>query len=192
MSTRKKKATRLTSVPVVVDCDPLLRALVSKATSHGQPLKDLARELGVSYERLAQWRRGKSTMRTAHRSVHERAARYLEIPVVLVLVLSGLVELRDFIWPEDESLEERLRQELEVMRNDPLVAAFAPESLQSAAPEVRLFTAFLYRQLQGSSEMARRGLPWMSALHRAVVAQAHGAADMVGEPATGRNSSGLF
>lgn len=191
MSTRKKRATRMASAPVVVDRDPLLRVLVAKAARQGLPLKDLASQLGVTYERLAQWRRGKSTMKTAHRSVHECAARYLEVPVVLVLVLGGVVKLHDFIWPEDESLERRLRQELEAMRHDPFVAAFVPESLQSAAPEVQLFAAFLYRQLQGSSEMSRRGPAWMSALHRVIVAQAHGAADM-DEPATEANLSGLF
>lgn len=172
MSTHRKssRASRSAPPPVVLDDDPLLRILVAKATSRGQPLKSLAQELGVSYGRLAQWRREKTAMRMAHRSVHTRAARYLGIPTVLALVLAGVVSLEDFVLPGPESLDERLSAQIEEMRHDPFFAAFVPTALVSVAPEVRLFIAFLYRQARGIPNAQQQGLPWVTDLHQAVVA----------------------
>lgn len=171
-STQRKssRASRAAPPPVIFDEDPLLRILVAKATSRGQPLKSLAQELGVSYGRLAQWRREKAAMRIAHRSVHARAARYLGIPTVLALVLAGVVGIEDFVLPGPESLDERLRKQFEEMRHDPFFAAFVPPCLVSAAPEVRLFVAFLYGQARGISSTPQQGMPWVTDLHRAVVA----------------------
>lgn len=154
--------------PVVADEDPLLRILVAKAATQGLPLKSLAKELGVTYGRLAQWRREKTAMRSAHRSVHVRAARYLGVPTVLSLVLAGMVGLEDFIWPEPESLDARLRRDMEEMRHDPYVAPFLPPSLEAAAPDLILFIVFLYRQSKGASAPQRQQ-PWLTGLHRAVV-----------------------
>lgn len=172
MSTQRKKsrATRTAPPPVVLDDDPLLRILVAKATRRGQPLKSLAQDLGVSYGRLAQWRREKTALRMAHRTVHARAARYLGIPTVLGLVLAGVVRLEDFVWPAPESLDERLRKEIEEMRHDPFFAPFVPTSLDSAAPELQLFITFLYRQARGNPSTPQCGQPWVTELHQAVVA----------------------
>jgi len=146
----------------------LLRILVAKAATRGQPLKTLAKELGVTYGRLAQWRRETSAMRSAHRSVHVRAASYLGVPTVLTLALAGVVGLEDFIWPESETLEARLRRDIEEMRHDPHVAAFLPATLATAPLELQLLIAFLYRQLKGIDAL-RREQPWQTDLHRAVV-----------------------
>lgn len=165
---KKTRTARAGPPPLLMDEDPLLRILIAKAATQGQPLKTLAKELGVTYGRLAQWRREKSAMRSAHRSVHVRAARYLGVPTVLTLALAGVVGLEDFIWPESETLEARLRRDIEEMRHDPHVAPFLPRSLAVAPPDLKLFIAFLYRQLKGV-DAPEREQPWLSSLHRAVV-----------------------
>ena len=146
----------------------MLRILVAKAAAQGQTLTSLAKELGVTYSRLTQWRREKFAMRSAHRSVHLRAARYLGVPTALTLALAGVVGLEDFIWPESETLEARLRRDIEEMRHDPHVAAFLPSSLAIAAPELQLLIVFLYRQLKGV-DAPQREQPWLAGWHRAVV-----------------------
>ena len=94
MKTKVKRAStgkRGSPPPVLRDEQPLLRALVAEAARRGDTLAGLAKALGVSYERLAQWRRNVSAIRNAHGFVHENAARYLGVPTVLVLVLAGVV-----------------------------------------------------------------------------------------------------
>jgi len=167
---KRKRSVRAGPPPVLADEDPLLRILVAKAATRGQPLKLLAKELGVTYGRLAQWRREKAAMKSAHRSVHARAARYLGVPTVVCLALAGVVGLEDFVWPERESLDSRLRRQLEEMRHDPFIAPFLPPSLAAASPDLRLFIVFLYRQATGIGNTPQRGQPWMTELHQAVVA----------------------
>ena len=81
MTTKEKSPVkRRNPPPITRDEQPLLRVLVSEATRRGDTLAALAKELGVTYERLAQWRRNDALIAKAHRSVHEKAATYLGLP----------------------------------------------------------------------------------------------------------------
>lgn len=165
MATRKS----IQDIPVTPDEQPLLRALVAEAARKGDTLASLAQALGVTYERLAQWRRGEGSIATAKRSVHEKAAGYLRMPIVLILALAGQIRAEDFVWPGRASLRERLAAEIERIKHDPHVGAFVPRELSAAPESVRLFVLFLCQELDvagaGSGEQYR----WMTALHRAVI-----------------------
>lgn len=87
---------------------PLLRVLVWEAAQRGETLANLAKQLGVTYERLAQWRRNEAQICNAHRNVLENAARYLRCPTVLVLTMAGTVSLKDFVWPGADSVDTRV------------------------------------------------------------------------------------
>jgi hypothetical protein len=87
----KSKATGNPEPSHSASDQPLLAALVAEATRRGESLTSLARALGVTYERLAQWRRGEDSIASAKRGVHENAAGYLGIPTVLDLTLSVLI-----------------------------------------------------------------------------------------------------
>jgi len=82
--------------------------------------------------------------------------------------MAGAIGLRDFVWPEPESLDLRVRKELNDLMNDPYVAGFAPRALGSAAPEVKLFVVWLYRELQASRGGEERAQRWLARLQRAV------------------------
>jgi len=166
---KKKRAVRAGPPPVLVDEDPLLRVLIAKAATQGKPLNALAKELGVTYSRLAQWRRARAAMKSVNRSVHVRAASYLGIPTVLALAMAGVVRLEDFVLPAPESLDERLGKDIEEMRHDPFFAPFVPQSLNVATPELRLFIVFLYRQARGTPSAPPRGQPWLTELHQAAL-----------------------
>lgn len=121
---------------------------MAEARRRGDTQVALAQQLGVSYERLGQWRRGEAALRTARRSVHERAAYYLRVPVVVVLALSGCFSASDFLWPSQGRIEECLAREVEVMRQDLVIAPFMPASLAAASVEVQWFVVWLYKNMK--------------------------------------------
>ena len=174
--TRKSnpKTQRASPPPVVWDEQALLRILVAQATQRGETLAKLAQALGVTYERLAQWRRGDADISRAQRSVHEKAALYLGLPVVLVLTLAGTLSLGDMVWPGRNSLSARVEMELERLHHDPFLAAFVPATLGTAEPSVRLLVAFLYRELSGPGLQREANYHWLAALHQAALGHADG------------------
>lgn len=164
-----QSATRGNPPPVRRDVQPLLRVLVAEATRRGDTLSSLAKTLGVTYERLAQWRRSESDIGNARGAVHENAAKYLGLPTVLVLVLAGVVTLEQFIWPQKGSSSERVAREIERLRQHPFVGPFAPPELASAAPSVKLFVVFLFHELCIDSVRMEPTYRWLTALHQAAV-----------------------
>ncbi|OOG58056.1 LysM peptidoglycan-binding domain-containing protein [Polaromonas sp. C04] len=155
--------------PVLRDEQPLLRALVAEAARRGDTLAGLAKALGVSYERLAQWRRNVSAIRNAHGFVHENAARYLGVPTVLVLVLAGVVCLEQFVWPQKGPVSERVTRDLERLRQHPFIGPFVPPELAAATPPVQLFVAFLFHELGGDTSRGEPTYRWLTALHQAAL-----------------------
>lgn len=155
--------------PVRRDEQPLLRVLVAEATRRGDTLSSLAKTLGVTYERLAQWRRSESDIGNAHHAVHENAAKYLGLPTVLVLVLAGAITLDQFVWPQKGSVSERVAREIERLRRHPFVGPFVPSELASAAPSVKLFVVFLFHELCGESAGVEPSYRWLTNLHKAAV-----------------------
>lgn len=153
--------------PILRDEQPLLRALVAQATKRGDTLAMLAKALGVTYERLAQWRRNESAIRNAHASVHEKAAQYLGIPSVLVLVMSGGIGLNSFVWPSTGLFTDRVARELERLRQNPFLGPFVPSELATATPAVQLFVAFLFHELGGEAAQIQQGSRWLTALQLA-------------------------
>ena len=159
--------TRKSPPLLTSDEQPLLRLLVAEATRRGDTLAELAKVLGVTYERLAQWRRGAAQISKATRSAHQKAASYLGLPTVLILVLSGMTELSDFVWPQRESLRTRLGREIERMRQDPYLGAFVPKELATAEPAIKLFVTFMFHELESGPRHAQSASQWLSALHLA-------------------------
>lgn len=178
MNNHEKPGGRKNPPPLIRDEQPLLRMLVAQATRRGQTLAGLAKTLGVTYERLAQWRRGEAGINRAHKSVHEKAAAYLGVPTIVVLMLAGGIELPDFVWPGEDSLEARVNRELERLHQDPLIGAFAPSELFTANPAVKLFVTFLLRELEGEARSERPTRRWLTALHHAAIGNAQGQLDL--------------
>lgn len=153
--------------PAARDEQPLLQALIAEATRRGDSLAGLAKILGVTYERLAQWRRGDAAISRANRSVHEKAAQYLGLPTILILVMSGWGELKDFVWPHQDPLKDRVGRELERLRRDPFIGAFVPTELATAEPAIKLFVMFLFHELEAGPGHNRSAYQWLNALHLA-------------------------
>ena len=173
-----KTAQRGNPPPLGRDEQPLLRILVSEATRRGDTLAALAKNLGVTYERLAQWRRNEAAISNAHRGVHENAASYLGVPTVLILMMAGGIGLRDFVWPDDGPFNERVSRELERLRQDPYIGAFVPPELTVATPAIKLFVTFLFHELEGNAGSGRPTYRWLNALHQAAAGNVQGQQDL--------------
>jgi hypothetical protein len=195
MTTKDKKSgagTRRGPLLVQREDRALLGALVAQATRRGETLAGLAKILGVSYERLAQWRRGDADIGHAKTSVHEKAGQYLGLPTVLILVLAGVVNLEQFVWPAKDGLPQRLAQELERLRQHPFLGPFVPPGLSLAEPAVQLFVAFLFHELSGESQGAQPSYRWLNALHQATVGNAQATAAPGLQPSRPSSDNALF
>jgi hypothetical protein len=193
MSTKEQKTVeRRNPPPITQDKQPLLRALVSEATRRGDTLATLARELGVTYERLAQWRRNDAFIAKAHRSVHENAAAYLGLPTMLVLLMAGFAGLNDFVWPCKDPLKDRIGRELERMRQDPYIGPFVPKELDAASPAVKIFTAFMFRELHEDRTPGTSSSRWLHALHRAAAGNIEGQLELEGLRKQASDSPSIF
>lgn len=189
MTGKSKKPSWRASPPALLrDEQPLLRVLVAQAARRGETLASLAKALGVSYERLSQWRRGEAKISRAGRPVLDKAANYLRLPTVLVLALSGGLSVHDFVWPAKGTLRERVGLELERLRQDPLIGAFVPSELDKAGPAVQLFVAFLYHQLSPGEPCNGANYQWLIALHDAAAghAEAHAKLEVLNQSAAKR------
>lgn len=169
--TEAKREDRPHASNDTVDTQPLVAALVAAANRRGQKLGELAKALGVTYERLSQWRRRPSEIAVAGGDVYERAAKYLGIPTALVMVMGGQIRLSHFVWPATAPVADRVARELERLRQDASLGGFVPDGLSNAAPDVQLFVLFLYAQISGRGIKDGMGLSWLSALHQAVTGE---------------------
>lgn len=195
MTAKVKKLSQRTGrnlSPMPHDAQPLLRALVAEATRRGDTLAALAKALGVSYERLATWRRGDADIRSARPSVHQNAARYLGVPTVLTLVMAGTISLEQFIWPQKGAMGDRMARELERLRQHPFIGPFVPAELGSAAPPVKLFVAFLFHELSGDAPGREPSYRWMSLLHQASVGNAEAQSELQTLRSSGDPAGSLF
>lgn len=163
------------------DEQPLLRALITAAARKGDTLAQLAKELGVTYERLAQWRRGEGSIATARRSVHESAAFYLGMPVALVLVMAGQIGVGDFVWPARAPLRQRISSGIERLKGHPHFGAFVPSELNVAPEPVKLFVLFICHELEGAGGLDQDRYRWLAALHRSALDPSQRSASREGE-----------
>jgi len=132
----------------------------------------LAKALGVTYQRLAQYRRADSDIANATRATLEAAASILEIPVAGVFILAGRLTPADLLWPSRSSMRERLKEDLDRLAADPLYAAFVGEELARAHIQVQYLVVLLYREIAPSSTRASRLPEWLRALQLASIENA--------------------
>jgi transcriptional regulator with XRE-family HTH domain len=150
---------------------PLLTALLREAQLRGDSLKDLARNLDVSYARLSQWRRDPTTFPKAQHSVFKLAAKYLRVPGVVALVKGGQIGLQDLTWPHKDPIEQRVERELKLLEENPFLGSFMPKSLRSAPADVKLFVVFLAREIRLSGQDTDKVSRWAQDLRSVAVNQ---------------------
>lgn len=135
----------------------LIRALLAKAASRQETLRDVSEKLGVSFGYIQQLQFGMRKVEFISRDFSEMVAVYLEIPTILVWVLAGRVTAQDFVWPT--TLQNDLDAELAAMRLDERLGALAPDALQSADSSVKRFLLLLYKEAKSEMQQRERRLP---------------------------------
>jgi len=172
--------------------DPaLIHLLLVECARRGESITALARHLGVTYERFAQWRRGEGKISNAHRAVLRAAADYLNCAPVYVLVLAGVIGVEDFVFPADFPVRERLRHELARMRADPRVAGLMPDGLEGLSQAVQLFVVQLYGEATGLPK-AEAFAGWSRALQLAAVDDADARDELARRGEAARKDPALF
>lgn len=149
---------------------PLLGWLEDEAQNRGQTLQEMSSELGVTYGYIAQLRSGKRSQQTISKNFAASCARYLGIPTVVVLLLSGFLTLRDFA-SQDMDEEAQLNRELRKMMKDPqLMLVLGAVDLLSLSVDSKRMLVSLCGELLGHDYMAGPLIPRMVGhLQRAAV-----------------------
>ena len=149
---------------------PLLGWLEDEAQKRGQTLQEKSAELGVTYGYIAQLRSGKRSQQTISKNFAASCARYLGIPTVVVLLLSGFLTLRDFA-SQDMDEEAQLNRELRKMMKDPqLMLVLGAVDLLSLSVDSKRMLVSLCGELLGHDYMAGPSIPRMVGhLQRAAV-----------------------
>ena len=150
---------------------PLIRALIAHSHRRGESLAELAKHLGVTYERFSQWRRTPSAIANANESVFINAAQYLGVPIILVMVMAKRIELHQFVLPAPGTLEERVSRQLDELRQYPLLGGFVPKELADSPLPVQLFVLFLFHQLGHRGAQGDCGNRWLNNLQEVAANQ---------------------
>jgi len=147
--------------------------LIREAQLRGDTLVSLARQLGVSYRRFAQWHNASADIRAARPETFTNAAGYLQLPRITVLAYAGVLTLQDLAHPQPLARDVYLHREMEEIRKDPAIGPFMPPSLSQVPWEVQTFVAFLYHENRSSDAPERAN--WFRELQEAMTVAYHDA-----------------
>lgn len=162
---REERVSRLYRTPG----GALLGWLFDEARAQGHKQDELSHRLGVTVGYLHQLRSGQKLSCNIGHDFAAACARYLQVPPIVVKLVSGQIRMSDFAWPNvsEEELVERAFQRL---RSDPVVMAALPQRLEALNFEARRALVLLYSEVSCQDLFSLRELPetvrW---LQRAVV-----------------------
>lgn len=139
---------------------PLLGWLLDEARQRGLQLKEMADELGVTYGYINQLRTGVRETESIGQDFAEACGRFIGVPTIVVKLLAGRIQLRDFAWPYEgeEGLVERAYRQ---MMSDPTARQLVmPESSQ-LSHEARKALVMMYANATGQDVLGIRHLAWV-------------------------------
>lgn len=165
LATREERVRRLYNAAG----GALMGWIFDEARGRGHQQLELSRFLGVTVGYLQQLRNGQRKSCNISPDFAAACARYLQVPTIVVKLVSGQIRMSDFAWPNvsEEELVERAFQRL---RSDPVVMAALPRRLETLSFEARRALVLLYSEVSCQDFFSLRELPetvrW---LQRAVV-----------------------
>lgn len=137
---------------------PLMGWLLDEACRRRIDMRDMARELDVTYGYIGQLRVG---LRATANISHEFAAscaRFLGVPTVVVLLLAGYLRMSDFAFTA-ESEEEMVDRALRHVQEDPQVRAAVPVELGRLSLDAKKAVVMMYAESAGADVLNLRELP---------------------------------
>ena len=121
----------------------LLAMLLAAATHRQMQLQELATALGVTYPYIAQLRSGYRQVVNVSEEFLTKAAEFLQVPRMSVLLAAGRVRIQDF-YPTDVMV--KVEPALRFIQSDGEIGGSMPPSVFAAAPELQLFIVDLYQK----------------------------------------------
>ena len=122
-----------------------LLAMLLTAASHRQmQLQELAAALGVQYPYIAQLRSGYREVVNISEAFITKAAEFLEVPRLSVLLAAGRVHISDFY--EASTLAEKVEPALRFIQADGEIGGSMPASVFTADKGLQLFIVDLYQK----------------------------------------------
>lgn len=132
----------------------LLAALVRTAHLRKQHLGDMARDLGVTYGYISQLRSGLRKVDQVSDGFAQACARYLGVPRLAVLQLSGRLRPEDFF--EEGGAIPEITAASEFIQNDPQWGPLMTIELRALSPDSWYGIVRLYEEATGKKLLARR------------------------------------
>ncbi len=126
----------------------LLAWLFETANDRGLQLKEMAKELGVTYGYIHQLRNGIKPVPGISDEVVDRCAKFLDVPRLAVLVAADIMRFEDF-YQEPDSLRTYLEPSLRFIKRDPLWGAFMHPIVFDVDDKVKYFIITLYEEATG-------------------------------------------
>lgn len=158
---------------------PLVQWLLDEARRRRMDLCDMAKEVGVTYGYIAQLRAGIRQSSQISRDFARGCAAFLGVRPIVVMLVSGAIDMRDFAvraLSEEELVERALRR----MQDDPHLRASVPVDFSQLNPEGKKALALLYADTSGQDVFGMRQLPdtvrW---LQRAALAHEENEAEVI-------------
>jgi len=130
----------------------LLAALISCANERRQQLQDMARELGVTYGYINQLRNGIRNVSQVSDDFALQCARYLAVPRLTVLMMSGRVSPED-VFEHKEMMAAEISRAMSYICDDPQWGHLVTPELRKASLESQYVLVRLYEQAAGKRLM---------------------------------------
>ncbi|MCV2366267.1 hypothetical protein LNV23_22760 [Paucibacter sp. DJ1R-11] len=136
----------------------LIRLIRDAARREGRTIEQIAAELGVTPGYLHQLSSGIKRVENVGMDFVQSAAQLLQLPPVIVMMLSGTIRPIDWLAPDEQYLvAERIRA-LD-MRNDPTWSMPRPFSGDAIDPSLRAAELCMYEAFKGCSRTANGAPP---------------------------------
>jgi transcriptional regulator with XRE-family HTH domain len=127
---------------------PLIGWLLDEARRRGMELQEMAKELGVTYGYVHHLRTGiRKTCQVSH-DFASNCARFLGVPTVVVMLLSGYLTMSDFAT-RAESDDEAVERALRLMQDDPHIRASVPVDFSQMCAEGKRAVVMMYGEVAG-------------------------------------------
>lgn len=136
----------------------LIGRLEREARARGHTLATMARELGVTYGYIYQLANGQRNVRRLKPRFVQACARYLGQPAVMIKLYAGMIEMADFLWP-NQTPDEVYNRALQRMRADPSVSYLVPDDFREQSLQVKQALVGMYIECSSVDVLATRQLP---------------------------------
>lgn len=137
---------------------PLIGWLLDECSRRGQLHREMARELGVTCGYINLLRSGLRKTEHISREFAVSCARYLGVPPVVVMIVSGRISMSDFVSPAQPEYVVYKRA-FEAMRADPMVRGVLPMDLDGLSLDAKKALVLLYSNSLGHDVLGLRELP---------------------------------